>query len=285
MAQTIGNPLSWLAQHFGSASAHVSDSISHLRGDEAAAPPEVQTLTLEDLRESLKAGLDDFAACRTDAMFLILCYPLIGLALVVLSLQVNLLPLIFPLILGFALVGPAASVGLYQMSARRAAGHQPRWSDALSVLRSPALLPILTLSGYLAMLFVGWLLVAYGIYNVTLGPESPASASAFLASVFLTAEGWTMIILGDIAGAAFAIAALLASIVSFQLLLDRSIGLPLAVATSMRLVRKNPVTCLSWGAFVAIALLLGSLPAFAGLIVVIPVLGHASWHLYRRAVK
>lgn len=285
MAQTIGNPLSWLAQNLGMTSAHVSDSVAHLSSDENSSTPVVNTLEISDLHAALKAGIEDFAACRSDAMFLILCYPLIGLGLVILSVQINLLPLIFPMILGFALVGPAASVGLYQMSARRAAGFQPRWSDALNVLRSPALLSIMTLGFYLAVLLTAWLLVANGIYARTLGPEAPSSITSFILSIVQQPEGWQMMFWGGISGFVFAVSALAVSLVSFPLLLERNIGLPVAVATSIKVVRKNPRVTLIWGGFVSLAVLLGSVPAFAGLILVVPILGHASWHLYRRAVR
>ncbi|WP_278922878.1 MULTISPECIES: DUF2189 domain-containing protein [Pseudophaeobacter] len=285
MAHTIGNPLSWLAQHLGLTSAHVSDSVAHLGSDETTARPELNHLEMSDLRAALKAGVEDFAACRSDAMFLILCYPLIGLGLVIMSLHVNMLPLIFPLILGFALLGPAASVGLYMMSARRAAGFTPRWGDAFEVLRSPALLSVLALGFYLAVLFTAWLMVANAIYNHTLGPEAPSSLSSFLLSIVQQPEGWQMIFWGGLTGAIFAITALAVSLVSFPLLLERNVGLPVAVITSVRLVRRNPRVTLTWGAFVALAVFLGSLPAFAGLVLVIPILGHASWHLYRRAVR
>jgi uncharacterized membrane protein len=285
MAQTIGNPLSWLAQHLGMTSAHVSNSMAHLGSDTAKEMPVVNYLEIDDLRAALRAGIEDFAACRSDAMFLILCYPLIGLGLVVLSLQVNLTPLIVPMILGFALIGPAASVGLYEMSARRAAGFTPRWSDAWGVLRSPALLSVITLGFYLAALLTTWLLVANGIYVRTLGPEAPSSLGSFLLSIVQQPEGWQMMFWGSLAGAIFAVTALAISLVSFPLLLERNVGLPVAVTTSIKVVRKNPRVTLAWGAFVAFAIFLGSLPAFAGLIVVLPVLGHASWHLYRRAVQ
>jgi uncharacterized membrane protein len=107
---------------------------------------------------------------------------------------------------------------------------------------------------------------------------------AFLAQAFGSTEGWTMMLLGSLVGFVFALVALAVSVVSFPLLLDRAVGLPVAVATSLRVTRENPRVILSWGALVAGLLVLGSLPLLLGLVVVLPLLGHATWHLYRRAV-
>ena len=132
--------------------------------------------------------------------------------------------------------------------------------------------------------FVIWLSAAHGIWSATLGPEPPASIGAFVGDVFGTPAGWTMIAVGMAVGGMFAVAVLGVSLVSFPLLLDRKVGLPVAVVTSFRVVTENPRVSAIWGAIVAGSLAVGSIPAFLGLIVVLPVLGHATWHLYRRAV-
>ncbi|APG45920.1 DUF2189 domain-containing protein [Phaeobacter porticola] len=284
MERTIGNPISWLAKSLGLTGAHVSASVDHLGSDKIASMPKVLQLDFADLRAALRAGWHDFGACRSDAIALVFLYPLIGIALVVLSLSMNLLPLIFPLILGFSLIGPVAAVGLYEMSARREAGFTPSWMDAFSVLRSPAFLSILALGIYLAALAVLWLMIAAAIYNRTLGPEAPQSFAVFAQDIFMTAPGWAMLLIGGAVGGLFAFVALAVSLVSFPLLLDRHVGLPIAVATSLRVVRQNTVVTLTWGAIVALSLLLAAIPMFAGMIIVVPVLGHATWHLYRRAV-
>ncbi|NNL73479.1 MAG: DUF2189 domain-containing protein, partial [Silicimonas sp.] len=129
-----------------------------------------------------------------------------------------------------------------------------------------------------------WLVVAHFIWLVTLGPMPPISVPAFLADVFTTGAGWAMIVLGMAAGFCFALAVLVTSVVSFPLLLDHNIGVPTAIVTSYEVFRKNPKVIVTWGFLVAVLLLLGSIPAFIGLIIVLPVLGHATWHLYRRAV-
>ncbi|KIC11963.1 cytochrome C oxidase subunit I [Leisingera sp. ANG-M1] len=285
MAKTIGNPLSWLLQGAETTGEHIGHTVEEMGGAGVKEIPEARTLTMDDIIHSLAAGLEDFAACRSDAMFLVLFYPLIGIAMVVMSLSMNLLPLIVPMIMGFAILGPVAAVGLYEMSRRREAGAEPQWLDAFAVLRSPAFGAILVLGLYLAGLFMVWLVAADMIYSRTLGPEPPESIASFAAAVVTTREGWIMAIAGGAVGAGFAFAALAVSLVSFPLLLHRHVGLPVAVATSLKVFRKSPVVCLTWGFIVGTALLLGSIPFLVGLIFAVPILGHATWHLYRRAVQ
>ncbi|MEX5599329.1 DUF2189 domain-containing protein [Pseudophaeobacter sp. C1-32P7] len=285
MAKTIGNPLSWLLQGAETTGQHFGKTVGEMGSSDVTELPQARRLSMDDLIHSLAAGLEDFAACRSDAMFLVLFYPVIGIALIVMSLSMNLLPLIVPMIMGFAILGPIAAVGLYEMSSRREAGFKPRWMDAFGVIRSPAFGAILVLGFYLAALFIIWLVAADMIYIRTLGPEPPASILGFATAVVTTREGWIMAIAGGALGAVFAFAALAMSLVSFPLLLDRHVGLPVAVATSIKVLRKNPVICITWGVIVGCALLIAAIPFLAGLIIVVPVLGHATWHLYRRAVK
>jgi uncharacterized membrane protein len=286
MSETIGNPLSWSAQEIGAVGRQIGAAAGRVgHGDGGtAAEPVVRHLAPRDLRAVLRQGLADFAACRTDVAFLALLYPVIGVLLVWMTLDRNLVPLIFPVMAGFALVGPVAAVGLYEMSRRREMGEEPGWADALSVTRAPGFGPILALGLMLLGVFVVWMLTAHAIWFATLGPEHPASIGAFLHDTFTTGAGWAMIVLGCAVGALFALAVLVTSAIAFPLLLDRDVGLPVAVVTSVRVARANPVTMLAWGLIVAGGLVIGSIPFFLGLIVVMPVLGHATWHLYRRAV-
>ena len=285
MAKTIGNPLSWLLQGAETTGQHFGKTVGEMGSSDVTELPQARRLSMDDLIHSLAAGLEDFAACRSDAMFLVLFYPVIGIALIVMSLSMNLLPLIVPMIMGFAILGPVAAVGLYEMSSRREAGFKPRWMDAFGVIRSPAFGAILVLGFYLAALFIIWLVAADMIYIRTLGPEPPTSMLGFATAVVTTREGWIMAIAGGALGAVFAFAALAMSLVSFPLLLDRHVGLPVAVATSIKVLRKNPVICITWGVIVGSMLVIAAIPFLAGLIIVMPVLGHATWHLYRRAVK
>ncbi|TDK42349.1 DUF2189 domain-containing protein [Antarcticimicrobium luteum] len=284
MAHTIGNPLSWTARNLGAAGHYLGEATERLGGDHTVAMPQTRRLEMADIGHALRAGWGDFLAGRSDVMFLVLVYPVVGLVLMGFALHMQLLPLLLPLVMGFALLGPVAAVGLYEMSRRREAGQTASWIDGLGVLRSPRFGAILVLGLYLAGLFLGWMLTARGIYALTLGPAAPASASAFLRDVATTPAGWLMAVAGSAVGACFALLALATSVVSFPMLLDRNVSVPVAVATSVRLMRENPRVVLSWGALIGAALSLAAIPLLLGLVIVLPVLGHASWHFYRRAV-
>ena len=284
----IRNPIEWGWDQITLATLTVGSLGRSLGGSEQSrnAPlPEVCRIKTADLRDVLFKGLDDFGAYRTDVIFLCLIYPLIGISLAWLTFGNESLPLLFPLASGFALVGPVAAVGLYEMSRRREQGIPTTWADAFGAIRSPGFGAILVLGLALLGIFLLWLLAANVIYDVTLGPEPPVSIAAFARDVFTTRAGWAMIVVGVGVGFLFALLVLAISVVSFPLLLDRNVGLRTAVLTSISAVTANPGPMAVWGLIVAGGLVIGSIPAFLGLIIVMPVLGHATWHLYRKVVE
>ena len=283
MPKTIGNPLSWTMGALGSA-ARYSAVITAPAGADPRVRPETRILMLEDLRHALRKGWDDLAAMRSDVMFACLLYPLMGAVLLGLATQGNLTHLLFPVLSGFALVGPVAALGLYELSRRREAGLPVSWAAMFDVLRSPRFPRIVMLALVNGVIFMAWLLLADAIHTATLGADAPRGLGVFLNEVVTTPAGWAMAVIGTGVGFVLAALVLAVSVVSFPLLLDRDVSLPVAVMTSVQVVRENPVVIAAWGLIVAVGLAVGILPVLLGLIVVLPVLGHATWHLYRAAV-
>jgi uncharacterized membrane protein len=280
----IRNPFEVGVEQAAHAFSAVGNAVAGFRTPAAAAPVAVRRIGAADLREALVRGWADMGAYRADILFVGLVYPIAGLLLAQLAYRHDALPLIFPLAAGFAILGPLAAIGLYEISLRREQGKAVTWSDALGVLRSPALASIVALGLVMVAIFLVWLGAAYLIYMGTLGPKPPASVGAFVREVLTTPAGWAMTVVGVGVGFLFAALAFVVSVVSFPLLLDRNVGVGRAVGASVRAVRANPRVMALWGLIVAGALVLGSLPALAGLVIVVPVLGHATWHLYRKVV-
>jgi uncharacterized membrane protein len=247
-----------------------------------AVRPEVRRIGTAELGTALRRGLQDFLQTPTQIFFLCVLYPAIGLVAATLAAGGDAMHLFYPMAAGFALVGPVAALGLYEISRRRELGMEASWRNAFDVLRSPAIGSILALGLLLVGLFLAWLWAADSIHEATLGRLPPGMP--LQEALFGTPEGWRMIWLGNLVGFCFAAAVLVLTAISFPMLLDRDGGLAEAVTTSVRVFAVNPLPMAAWGLIVAVLLLLGSLPLFIGLAVVLPVLGHATWHLYRAVV-
>jgi len=284
---TIKNPIEWSGAQIVQA-AHViktaSDSLHHMQDTIHSPALMVRRIGVAELRAALVKGYEDFAAYRSDVIFIGVVYAAVGLVMARLAFGMNLLPLLFPLASGFAIIGPFAAVGLYEMSRLREMGAEVRWSNAFDVFRAPAWGSISVLGLMLMTIFGLWLTAAWLIYLSSFGPAPITSVSQFVHDVFRTPGGQTMIVVGMGVGFLFALLAMTISIVSFPLLLDRDVGLDTAIRTSVRAVIMNPGPMALWGLIVAVGLVVGSLPFFVGLVVILPVLGHAVWHLYRSLV-
>jgi uncharacterized membrane protein len=252
--------------------------------DAHALAPVIRKIGWREIRRALAQGADDFRAMPSHLAFLCLIYPLCGLVLAYVTSQQNALQLLFPLASGFALIGPLAAIGLYEMSRRRELGLDTSWKYAFNVLRSPSIPSIAALGLLLVAIFVAWLTAAEGLYVALFGPEPPTSYGAFFDEVVSTPHGWALILIGGFVGFCFAVFTLSISVVSFPLLLDRDVGAVAAVTTSVSAVRQNPGAMALWGIIVTTALVIGAIPLFVGLAIVVPILGHATWRLYREVI-
>src|SRR5581483_7927497 len=169
-----------------------------------AARPTINRITPADLKDALAKGLDDFAAMPSHAVFLCIIYPVIGLAMAQMTLGFSLLHLLYPAAAGFALLGPFAAVGLYELSRRREAGLDAGAGHALDVLHSPSIGPIVALGLLLTVIFLVWMAMAHAIYVANFGYAPPASVSRFISDVFDTRAGWNLLIIGNGVGFLFA---------------------------------------------------------------------------------
>ena len=249
------------------------------------AQPRVRHIDASDLDWALREGWKDFQAQRGDIIVLAVIYPLVGLIAAVAAFNDQLLPLFFPLIAGLSILGPAVASGFYEIARRREAGLPWNWLHFLDPLSGRNRTGLIMLTVGLVGLFAVWLLAAWLIYADTLGTLHPVGTAQFVQLLFTTSAGWSMIVLGNLVGFGFAVASLTLSLVSFPMVVDKPADASTAIATSLHAVTENPRVVALWGLRVAGLLLLGSLPGFIGLAVVLPVLGYATWHLYTRLVE
>ncbi len=274
----IRHPIEWAAARLQAA------TLRPQAGSLAASTPlpALRRITTADLRAALLAGFDDFLTFRSDVIVLCFIYPLAGAVLWRVATGVNMLQLLFPLAAGFALVGPLFATGLYEMSRQREQGGPITWAAAFDAFRSPAIGAIFGLGVMLLAIFAAWIGTAQAIYGMSVGALHPATTGEFLRDVATTGPGIALIVFGVAAGFPFAVLVLCISLISFPLILDRTVSIETAIATSMAAARANPRVVAIWGAIVAAGLVLGAAPVLVGLSVTMPVLGHATWHLYRR---
>jgi uncharacterized membrane protein len=248
--------------------------------ESTAVYPGVRKIGPADLKDALAKGIDDFLGMPSSLVFLGLIYPIVGLCLAGYA-----LPLLFPLMAGFALIGPFAGIGLYEISRRRELGLDTSWQHAFGVVRSHSIFSILSLGLLLLVIFACWEFTAQSLYVALFGTLPPDSFTQFISNVFDTPQGWKLIGYGTAIGFIFAVVALSVSVVSFPLLLDRDVEVPVAVLTSVRAVWENPFTMALWGLIVVAILAIGFLLLLVGLAVAVPILAHSSWHLYRKVVE
>jgi uncharacterized membrane protein len=245
----------------------------------------IRKIGVRDLWQALKEGFDDFNAKPSHFPFLVVIYPLFVLFFTLILLGDDLLHLAFPTVVGLTFLGPLVSVGLFEMSRQRERGQIVSWHSSFGFVHSPAFAPILALSVVMMLLYLGWLFMAQLIYFGLFGEDPPVSISDFTNLVFTTRRGGALMVYGTTVGFLFAVAAFSISVVAFPLLLDKPVSAVTAASISIKAVISNPSVMAVWGFIVVVLLIAGTIPFLIGLAVVIPVLGHATWHLYRKLVE
>ena len=244
----------------------------------------IRRISPADLFAALRDGFDDFRQVPTQLAFICVIYPVVAVLAAKLTAGYRVLPLFYPMATGFALIGPVAALGMYEISRRRERRLPVSWRDAFAVLQSKALPHIIQMALVLLVVFMLWMVVARSTYTALFDPDSMGSLSEMTYQM-VSASGLILIVLGNFMGLLFAILTLSISVVSFPMILDRNVDVPTAIRTSLAVMARNPLTMLLWGLIVAVSLLIGGLLLLVGLAVAIPVLGHATWHLYRRLVE
>jgi uncharacterized membrane protein len=249
----------------------------------AADKPEILHVEMVDLAEALTAAWRDFRA----APFFGRCFAgvyVLGGWLIVFSLTAKgQLWWSLPASAGFPILGPFVACGLYDVSRRREAGEPLIWGQVLGVIFRQKDRQIPSMAAVIVVFFLFWNFLAHMIFALFLGKATLTNITSSL-EVFLTPEGLAMLAVGTIAGAIFATLLFALTVVGLPMLLDREVDFVTAMLTSMGVVRESPLVMLSWGALIGASLLLAMLPGFLGLFVVLPIFGHATWHLYRRAI-
>ncbi len=248
---------------------------------EASILPDVGRVSLHELWTVLKMGAQDFRRAPLFGLFFSLVYVVAGFALVMLGADTFGWTLVVSL--GFPLVAPFAAVGLYEVSRRLEAAEPLQWGAVLGVVAAERRRQIPWIGAILVIAFLFWTFLAHMIFALFMGLSAMTNVSSSL-DVFLTPNGMTMLAVEFAVGGLFALLLFSMTVVSLPLLLEKEVDFITAMLLSIEVVKSNPVVMLVWALVLAGLLILGMLPAFLGLFVVLPVLGHASWHLYRRAL-
>lgn len=247
--------------------------------------PQPRPITFTDLAEALKNGWQDFTAAPQYGLFFAVIYVLGGLALVAFVFWLGLHWMAYPLVIGFSLIGPFIASGLYEVSRRQEFGLRLTWKDVLNVVARQRQRELGWMAFVMLFVFWIWMYQARTLFAVFFGFQGFATFEGFLTAIFTTTNGWLFLLAGHVVGAVIAMVLFTITVVSCPLLLDRESDFVTAMITSIRVVATSPIPMISWGLFVVACVVISALPLFLGLLVVLPVFGHATWHLYRRAVE
>lgn len=244
---------------------------------------QIRKISLDDLWQSLRQGYDDFGAKPSSIPLSILFYSLFALIITLFAFGEELRYLAFPMVAGFTLLGPLVAMVFFEISRRRERGQDLRWSSALRFIHTYSFAPILAMSILMTVLYVAWLFMAELIFFSTFD-TMPATLSAFINELFTTRHGGALIFYGNFVGFLFAFAAMAMSVIAFPLALDKPVTSMTAISVSIRAFTANVYVLAVWGMVVVAMLTVGAALFLIGLSVALPVLGHATWHLYRKII-
>jgi uncharacterized membrane protein len=245
--------------------------------------PDVGKVTVADLGEVLAAGIRDFRAAPQYGLFFGGIYAVAGWFLIVLLWAFELIYLVYPIAMGFALIAPFASVGFYSVSDFRERGMPLSWSAVFGAIREASRKDLRWMALITGFTFFMWVDYAAILFLLMMGFDA-LGPQAFQ-EIFTTPHGLLFLVVGNLTGAVIAMIIFSISVVTYPMLYDRDVDFVTAIVTSVRLVFANPLTMLVWCATIGVMTALALLTVFAGLFLTLPILGHASWHLYRRAVE
>ena len=251
----------------------------------SASEIKTRKIGTQDLWQCLREGYEDFIARPISIPFQIAFYFLIALIIVLIAVDQNLRYLAFPMVAGFNLIAPIIAIGFFELSRQREQGLPMRWGSAFSFIHSSAFAPILALSIIMMLIYVAWLYMAEAIYFGLFSENTPATVAAFVEELFSSRRGGALIVYGNAVGFLFACAAMAISVVAFPLALDKPVTSITAIKVSVRAFADNLAVLCIWGLIVVALLALGAMFFLIGLAVALPVLGHATWHLYRKLVS
>lgn len=245
----------------------------------------VNAISFKDLTKVLKLGFNDFISNPLYGLFFAGIYVLGGLLLVSTFFLLNIQWAIYPLAIGFALIGPFIASGLYEISRRNEKSLPIAWGSVLGVIWDQKNRELGWMAFVMLFVFWVWMYQARTIFVIFFGFGGFATLQGFMNTVFTTSDGLYFLAVGHLVGAVIAFVMFSVTVISCPMLLDRDVDFVTAILTSIKTIVKSPLPLIFWGGFVISVVLLSMLPAFFGLFITLPILGHSTWHLYRSAVS
>ncbi len=246
--------------------------------------PQVRAIGFGDIAMALRLGWSDFRAAPLYGLFFGSFYAGWGILIAAMLSVLDMAYLVFPVSIGFVLIGPFIAVGLYEVSRRLERGEALSWSGVLGVIWHQRQRELVWMAFVMLFVFWIWMYQVRLLLALFLGFQSFSDMGGFLRVVLTTSDGFWFLAVGNVVGALLSLVLFSVTVISCPLLLEREVDFITAIITSVKAVTESGVPMIAWGLFVVAAIIAASLPAFLGLLVVLPVLGHTTWHLYRRAV-